>query len=63
VQARLLLERTRGLRELTFDNLNLSKGKETVELLMSNGDGDQVRLSVPKTQLKQLVSWKLLMSL
>lgn len=63
MQAKLLLERTRGLRELTFDSLNLSKGKETVELLMSNGDGDQVRLSVPKAQLKQLVSWKLLVSL
>ena len=63
MQAKLLLERTRGLRELTFDRMNLSKGKDTVELLMSNGDGDQVRLSVPKAQLKQLISWKLLASL
>jgi hypothetical protein len=63
VQAKLLLERTRGLREITFDDLQLSKGKETVELLMSNAAGDQVRPSVPKAQLKKLVSWKLLTSL
>jgi hypothetical protein len=60
----LHLDRTRGEREIAFDDVKVNTGsKDQIEFVLANQQGELVRLLVPRATLKQLVSWKMLMSL
>lgn len=69
MHAKICIERIRGQdvegdREIRFDDIRVeAAGQETIEIVFANAAGDRVRLVLARAHLKELVSWKTLLSL
>lgn len=56
-------EDVRGEKGTRFDDIKVNAAGEEIEIVFANGVGDLVRLVLPRAKLKEVVSWRSLLSL
>ncbi|MCW5771425.1 MAG: hypothetical protein KIT16_07310 [Rhodospirillaceae bacterium] len=64
IRARVTLDLPKLKRELTFAAIAAdTSNRETVDVILSNPDGSEIRVSLPRAEVKKLLSWRTLLAL